>query len=203
MSEPNQPQVNQAPGIPPSRSRRRFLGTGAAVSPAILTLVSQPALGVTCFTPSRSLSRNTSVSQQGKYGECLNPESPGNYMARASGEAGNSWTVTPSTTPFHPTFSGSTFMVTEKTAKGTVTRSMTMQEVLKDQNGKVPFFILAAYLNVLGNNRAVIPANVLTPSEVLTIWTEWNTKTYYEPMAGIKWYGEDIKNYFFTNGIIK
>lgn len=200
MSEPNQPQVNQAPGIPPSRSRRRFLGTGAAVSPAILTLVSQPALGVTCFTPSRSLSRNTSVSQQGKYGECLNPESPGNYMARASGQPGNSWTVTPSTTPFHPTFSGSTFMVPKS---GGGTRSMTMQEVLLDQNGKVPFFILAAYLNVLGNNGAVIPANVLTPSEVLTIWTEWNTKTYYEPMAGIKWYGEDIKNYFFSNGIIK
>lgn len=200
MSEPNQPQVNQAPGIPPSRSRRRFLGAGATVSPAILTLVSQPALGVTCFTPSRSLSRNTSVSQQGKYGDCLNAESPGNYMARATGQSGNSWTVTPSTTPFHPTFSGRTFMVR---ISGGGERSMTMQEVLQNQNGNVPFFILAAYLNVLGNNRAVIPANVLTAGEVLTIWTEWNTNGYYSPMAGVKWYGEDIKNYFFSNGIIK
>lgn len=188
----------------PKTGRRRFLGVGAGAAPALLTLASQPALGVTCFTPSRSLSRNTSISQQGKYGDCLRAESPGNYQAQQDPSKGAyHWpTSVPPSTPFHPLFYGQRFM----TGAGAARRSMTLGEVLNLQGNedpeKVAKHLIGAYLNIHGGNGAVIPANVLTAANVLTIWQEWETKRYYEPVAGVQWGGTQIKNYLLNNGII-
>ncbi len=192
----------QAPATKAS-GRRRFLGAGVVGAPAVLTLVSQPALGVTCFTPSRSLSRNTSLTQQGKYSNCSGAESPGNYMARATGVPGHSWpSAIPSTTPFHPTFSGAAYMYTKNSKQV----SRTMMEVLNLTNGTLPFFLIAAYLNANGGNGAMIPAKLdpnsalTTSAMILQIYTEWRTKGYFEPSAGIQWYADDIKNYLYSNG---
>ena len=46
-----------------------------------------------------------------------------------------------------------------------------------------------------------IPAYVLTKEQVQGIWTEWDTKGYYEVMAGVKWYEADIVDYLTSNGI--
>src|SRR5574343_684460 len=90
---------NTTPDHPAPRGRRRFLGASIAASTTITTIASQPALGTTCFTPSRSLSRNTSVSQQGKFGAC-NGQPPSNYKT-----ATDNWPGYPlPTTPFHDVF---------------------------------------------------------------------------------------------------
>ena len=188
--------------------RRRFLGAGTAAAPFVLTLVSQPALGVTCFTPSRSMSRNTSLSQQGKFGECTDAESPGNYKTQKV-QGGNAYrwpsSVLP-TAPFHPTFfqgsiAGETSFTSGSNNTGT---SKTLAEVLSiNVSGNVAKHIIAAYLNKLGGNGAVIPDSAITLAGIKNMWAEYATKGFYEPMAGIKWYAQDIVNYLISNGIVK
>lgn len=196
--------------VPESGRRRRFLGAGSAAAPFILTMVSQPALGVTCFTPSRSLSKNTSISQQGKYGECTGAESPGNYKTQQTpGSVAYHWPASvPPGTPFHPLFTqgtrtGTSFTVT---ASGG-TRSMTLGEVLStgpDQDpDKVAFHLIGAYLNTMGGYGAVIPANVITEQGVRDIWSEYANNGYYAPTAVVQWGPEQIKNYLISNGIVK
>ncbi|HEX6734054.1 MAG TPA: hypothetical protein VF096_04510 [Azonexus sp.] len=190
-----------------SNDRRRFLGAGAAATPFLLTLVSQPALGVTCFTPSRSLSRNTSVSQQGNYGECLRAESPGNYSAQQTlGSSAYHWPASvPPSTPMHQIFlQGGEYLKTKfvKKVNGHWV-SMTLGEALQvNAPGQVHFHVIGAYLNKMGGNGAVIPDSVLTAQDIVGIWQEYASRGYYEPMAGIKWYAEDIVNYLKTNGIV-
>jgi len=190
------------------RNRRRFLGAGAAATPFLLTMVSQPALGVTCFTPSRSLSKNTSISQQGKYGECSNAESPGNYKTQQqSTSAAYHWPPSvPPTTPMHPLFyKGTTEGLTKFTIRQNgVWRSRTLGEALGvNAPGQVHFHLIGAYLNKMGGNGAIIPDNVMTVQDILDMWREWATKGYYEPMAGVRWGATQIVNYLTDNGIVK
>lgn len=184
----NSPATTQ----PPARGRRRFLGAGVSATPALLTLASQPALGVTCFTPSRSLSRNTSVSQQGKNGEC-NGQSPGNYGAQTDpGIPAYTWPAKPQPNdPFYPLFSNvlkkNRFLITIYTNKQktkTGTRSLTLLEVLNLNpnssfadmvpNTRLPVdpanlakHLIAAYLNCV---NGFIPTKVLPKEQVLLIW---------------------------------
>lgn len=191
-----------------NRRRRLLVGAGASAAPFLLTLVSQPALGVTCFTPSRSLSKNTSLSQTGKYGECTGAESPGNYKAQQTpGTSPYHWPATvPPTTAMHPLFyMGNSNGVTRfvKTVNNAEV-SMTLGEALNvNAPEQVHFHIIAAYLNKLGGNGAVIPDNVMTVSSILGMWQEYATKGYYEPFAGTKWYATEIKAYLISNGIVK
>lgn len=173
-------------------------------------MVSQPALGATCFTPSRSLSRNTSVSQNGFYGECTGAESPGNYKARQTpGTGGYHWpaSVNP-TDPFHApgTFLMGSVEGVSKFTKivGTNTVSMTFGEALNVQAaGQVHFHLIGAYLNKMGGNGAVIPDVAITVEGILNIWAEYVTKGFYEPTAGVQWGPEEIKTYLISNGIVK
>ena len=172
----------------PDPRRRRFLGAGAAATPAILTLISQPALGNTCFTPSRSLSKNTSASQAGKDGLCVGAKSP--VFFRDAPDADWPGSV-PSVTPFHPTFSGSNFIVS-----GT---SLTMREVLVQYPTSLAAYVLSAYLNIL---LGYVPPNVLTTAVVQSIWTQWSTLGYYTVTAGVNWTDIQIKDYLQSNGIV-
>ena len=171
--------------------RRRFLGAGAAATPFVLTLFSQPALGGLCFTPSRALSKNTSLSQAGKNGECTG-ESPGAYKTQPS-----KWPQSPTpATKFHPLFSGTAYR------NPTTGYVKTLQEVLNlDGQGdphKVAFHIIGAYLNCV---RGLVPSNILTTAAVQNIWTEYTTKGYFEPMAGVQWNGTQIVAYLTSNFI--
>jgi hypothetical protein len=187
--------------------RRRFLGKGIKAAPFVITLASQPALGTTCFTPSRSLSKNTSISQQGKDGVCTGAESPGNYKAQQDPNSNAyHWPTSPKPTdPLHPTFyMGNSEGVTK------FTKTVNHQEVSKTfgealavtASGQVHFHLIAAYLNVKGGNGAVISDKAITASGVLAIWEEFAKKGYYEPVAGVKWYATEIVDYLKSNGIV-
>lgn len=217
MADQKNPERTELTVSDHDAKRRRFLRAGAAASPAVLSLASQPALGVNCFTPSRSLSRNTSVSQQGKYGECLRAESPGNYKAQQDPNAGAyHWPASvPPSTLFHSVFTaqgsrtGTIFIKPNPSGVGHI--SMTMGEVLdltgNADPGKVAFHLIGAYLNAKGGNGAVINLGTLGPGEtvesiIIGVWSEWVSKGYYEPMAGMQWGSEQIVNYLKTNGIV-
>lgn len=193
--------------VPTQGRRRLVLGAGATAAPFLLTLVSQPALGVTCFTPSRSLSRNTSLSQAGKNGNCTGAESPGNYAAQQTpGTSPYHWPASvPPTTPMHPLFyQGNSEGVTQFTkVVNSNTVSKTLGEALNvNAAGQVHFHLIAAYLNKMGGNGAVIPDIVMTVQDILDMWQEFATKGYYEPFAGTKWYAAEIKGYLTSNGIV-
>ena len=192
--------------------RRRFLGKGIKAAPFVLTLASQPALGVTCFTPSRSLSKNTSISQQGKNGECTNAESAENYkMHQDPSASAFHWPRTvPPSTPFHPLFRQGSSSANSFTVplSGGGFRSMTLGEVLthgvSQDSDEVAKHLIGAYLNTMGGNAAFIPANVMTPQGILGIWSEYVANSgFYEPVAGVKWYANEIKYYLTSNGIVK
>ncbi|MDO8958553.1 MAG: hypothetical protein Q7U85_02345 [Rhodocyclaceae bacterium] len=199
VSHDDRPSVSKA-------GRRRFLGTGSVAAPVILTMFSQPALGVTCFTPSRSLSRNTSVSQAGKNGECTGAQSPGNYSAQTNpGRPAYSWPIPPDT-PFHPTFvAGRPGAVFYKMVNNQLV-SMTMLEVLNlggnQDPEKMAFHLIGAYLNCLGGGGSRISPLAITAEGVLRIWSEWATKGYYEVTAGVQWSATEIKAYLLDNGIV-
>ncbi|MDR1996697.1 hypothetical protein [Azonexus sp.] len=209
MTEQNtNPDLKQDSANGKCHDRRRFLGAGAAATPFLLTLVSQPALGMgtACFTPSRSLSRNTSVSQQGKYGECQNAQSPGNYAVQQQVVSmGGIWPdVKPPTTSLDSVFILVPQFVKQVNEGGTlVSKSMTLGEALR-VNGvdQVYLYLIAAYLNTMGGGGASIPETVLTDTAIQGIWREYTLRHYYEPMAGIQWSAGDIINYLQTNGIV-
>jgi hypothetical protein len=193
----NLPTPTDDPGQGPANrfvGRRRFLAGGAAVTPAVLTLASQPALANTCFTPSRSLSKNMSVSQTGKFGTC-NGESPGNYKTQITpGTSAYNWPANPTpTTEFHALFSGRKFVVP---VSPTQERSLTLLEVLNlrgnQDPSKVGFHMVGAYLNIV---RGLVPEVVLSLTGLKTIWTEFDLRGYYEPVGGVKWYATDIVTY--------
>ncbi len=209
MTKPN-PDLQQTPTQPGTDGgrRRRFLGAGVSAAPLVLTMVSQPALGATCFTPSRSLSRNTSVSQNGHYGQCTGAESPGNYKAQQTpGTSAYHWpaSVKP-TDPLHPSFKMGTVQGVSKFTKyvGGQWVSKSFGEALNiNAPGQVHFHLIGAYLNKMGGNGAVIPDVAITVEGLLNIWSEYITKGYYEPTAGVRWDAEDIKTYLLSNGMVK
>lgn len=191
MSTPNDsPEISQADSPTVSKSgRRRFLGAGTAVAPVILTMFSQPALGVTCFTPSRSLSRNTSVSQAGKNGDCTGRK-PAWYRNNPT-----AWPV-PTTTPFHPTFSGAKMMA------GTPPASRTLLEVLNlpagAQHRAIAIHFVTAFLNIRAGRVSVL---ALDENKLRAMWTEWDNTGFFRPTAGVQWNAAAIIAYFDSNGI--
>ena len=191
------------------KNRRRFLGAGAAASPFLLTFVSQPALGVACFTPSRSLSKNTSLSQQDHVGECTGAESPGNYKAQQDPSSGAyHWPASvPPTTAMHPLFQqGSQQGVTKftKWQQGSGEISKTLGEALQvNAAEQVHFHVIGAYLNIMGGNGAVIPPNVMTKEQLLEIWRQFATTGRYEVSANVYWNGGQIVDYLKNNGLVK
>lgn len=203
----NAPESPQGVGPTVEAARRRFLGAGAVVTPAILTLVSQPALGVTCYTPSRALSKNTSSSQVGKDGTCLNAESPGNYKTQSTpGTSAYHWPISPNT-KFH---SNKTYNNVAGVFSGSSYGSRSLLEVLNQTGGlsdpsNVAKHLIAAYLNILGGNGASIASNVLNAQGVKDMWTAWRVSGFskYPVTAGTNWTGDQLVAYLISNGIVK
>ena len=199
--------------------RRRVLKIAV---PAILTIASQSALGCTtgkgglCFTPSRSLSKNTSFTQKKNYGECYGV-SPGNYSQQTSGH-GNHWPSGASPcTLFYSVFATGPYISNRYyttaslpwncrnrwTSSSWQKRSMTMLEVLnltgnQDPN-KVAFHVVGAYLNIL---NGYISNKALTVQALKDIWSEYAQTGQYVPFAGADpWNGSQIVNYLQNNYI--
>jgi hypothetical protein len=185
----------QAPAAKAS-GRRRFLGAGGSAIPVVLTLASSPALatGVSCMSPSRSMSRHLSANLRPDQGLC-NGQSPGNYGQQTDPNSpAYSWPASPGpNTRFHSVFPGSRFL------NRTFLEVLNLNDPSLDPSN-VARHLAAAYLNCV---RGLIPANVLTTTGVLAIYSSWNSTLTYTPFAGATpWSGADIVNYLKTNRIV-
>lgn len=211
-------QSDKKESMPPRTAmtgRRRFLGAGSAVTPVILTLFSQPALGATCFTPSRSLSRNTSVTQDGRYGKECYGLPPSSYSGVE--------------TSFHSVFvEGSTQGKDKfyKTVDGAeikkpngksydppryeqVSVPMTFGDVIRSFPGSLAAYMIAAYLNC---KNGKVPPYVLIADgggeipSVTGMWAEWvrfGMYTVKQPGShpDFQWNANRIILYFQDNAI--
>jgi hypothetical protein len=183
----------RADGAPASPGRRRFTRAGLGASGVILTLASDPALATTatpfmCRSPSGSLSGGLQ-SQHGTQTVTCNGLSPGYWINHPEDWPASIYPV--STRQHNATMYASMFPF----GSTTLYKTGTMMGVLtSNDSGQDPYnlgmHLVAAYLNVRSGKINYLTVNVLK-----TMWHDLVTYGYYAPMAGTKWYGEDIKNY--------
>jgi hypothetical protein len=182
-------------------SRRHFTKSGLAVSGVLLTLASRPVLGaVQCQSPSGFISGN--VSATGTPQECSglspgywknHPEAwPSPYKAgtcsAGCGQASN-WTNVDATM-FVAAFNCSNH--------GLIYAPYTMFEVISSGGGSVDPQELGAHIIAALLNARKLLTPVLTEPQVINMFNEWNLNGYFEPTAGVKWYGEDIVEYIIS-----
>ena len=180
--------VDEPKAAPPARGRRRLLQGGVGAAPLLMTLVSRPVLGhgFQCTTPSGFVSMPTSGHGQPLFCDGLSPgfwKQPHKF---------DEWpkpfypvkTKSHAATTFSPFFSHSPYPA------GT-----TFLQVLETMAGpphSVARHIVASVLNVASGR---VPTTVLSIPLIKTIWTDYRTKGYFEPTAGVKWYHDEIQNY--------
>jgi hypothetical protein len=191
----------------PLQGRRRLLRGGLAAAPVLMTLASRPALGGQwnvvgtggnwgggggkCVAPSGFVSMPT--SHPGKKYTCsgYTPDywkncamykqpwpSPYCYTS-----GWNSWGQPQQPTKFKECFSPCTCY----------SDSTTLLDVLK--MGDVSPNDVARYCTAALLNCAANLTPVLSKSDVEGIWSEFASKGYFEPTAGVKWYHDDIVTY--------
>jgi hypothetical protein len=177
--------------------RRRLIKAGLGAAPVLMTVVSRSAFatgttGGQCTTPSAYGSINT--SRQDKAYTCTGL-TPGYWK---QGQWFSAWPA-----PYYPTTTTGYGAHTATTfgsvfGPGSVFSSMTLLAVLQsggnDDSTALARHIVAALLNAASGRTA----SVLTVSAVKNIWSEFISKGYFEPTAGVKWSAAQIVAYLVT-----
>lgn len=200
-----------------NQSRRRLTGAGVGVS-AIFTLASRPVLAIQCVAASAAASGN--LSQHGTPPQCIgrtpgfwkvsqhstewpSPYQQGTANTSSTNGVGNGGSSSsPSNwsggTTFHPEFYGTKFMANNK--------SLTMNQVMVMNNSSylgitdtdnLGAHCVAALLNAVSGKTP----GVLTVEKVKAMWSECQTKGYFEPIAGVKWSSAQVVAYLKTTMI--
>lgn len=185
-------------------SRRRFAKSGLVASGVLLTLASRPVLGQwACQSPSGFVSGN--VSSHGAPPMCnglspgywknhpedwLTPYIPGTCTGDQKQDCNKrvSWAAGSATaTMFNAVFNCYGY--------GKIYKTYTMMQVLEleghDDRHKLAFHIVAAVLNA----RAGRTLGILTESDVINMFNEWDQNEYFEPTAGVRWNAAKIVDY--------
>lgn len=183
---PPSPDSMPVAGPDPKVSRRRLLQGGLAAGPVLLTLVSRPVLAQQCQSPSAFCSGNASVAAGAgpicagrtpgywKQPQWFGSWRPPYYPTTVGGQGGHQATLF--NTVFTPHYSGQTLL-----------------DVLGMGGGPpndVARHVVAALLNAAAGLTPV-----LTVAAVKGIWSEYITKGYFEPTAGVQWGDAQIVSY--------
>lgn len=181
--------------------RRRFLGQGGRIAvPVAITLVAQPALGTTCFSPSGSLSKNTSAGR-GTPITC-NGQSPGNYSQQtADGRPANSW----GGTGYAPgdllsrMYPAASYRADFMNGNQTKTLFQVLNLSGQQDPQRFAFHMIGAMLNV-GAGR--IPGTVLDPAVLRAIWLAIYSGSGTYRVGSQDWNAADVVLYLKTYGIV-
>jgi len=168
-------------------SRRRFTRMGAGATGVLLTLHSQP--GMACTYCGISGSAAASAIGQKKAIGTISHHGP---VAVCNGIKPGAWCNTKWPSGCNTTDSfGKHFSC----KVGSDYANATCKEIMLGascDSSKMAQYMLAAYLNVLSGR-----VNFLTVGSLRTAWSEWVKNGYYSPMAGQKWYADDIVAYLY------
>lgn len=186
-----------APGV--SLDRRRLLRGGVGTAPVLLTVVSRPVSAGACTTASAFTSLN--LSRDNRIYNCLG-RTPGYWKQEQKFYDWPSPYV-PSTTAvapgganpgYTPPAGQSATLFNDKSAfYGALSYSgMTLLQVLGiegNDTGRdaVARHVVAALLNAA---KGYTPLTVLSVARIKAVWRSFETKGYYEPSAGIRWYAD-------------
>jgi hypothetical protein len=180
-------------------TRRRLLQGGLAAAPVLMTLVSRPVLALQVQTPSAFCSGNASTPDRGltssgqspaywkqpqNFGAWQPPYYPGKEAGAQPLLAGLS--TTGGAGGSQPTLFDSVFTPHY--------RGKTLLDVLELGGGPpndVAHYAVAVLLNIAAGWTPVITVKV-----VKEIWSEYITKGYFDPTAGIHWDEAQIVQYF-------
>lgn len=196
-SETNQapaPEGADAPAVHASglsakgAKRRRLARAGAGATGVLLTLHSQPGMACTyCgLTASAAMSvmganrAGTAVSHHVQNTTC-------NGLPPVKWCSGVRWPrgCYPNAA-FHNYFTCSS---------GSEYYKLSCEQVLSGascDSSRMGQYVMAAYLNVVSGRT-----NFMTVESLQALWNEWKSKGYYEPMAGQRWYANDIVGYLY------
>jgi hypothetical protein len=182
----------------PKATRRRLLQGGLAAAPVLMTLVSRPVLAQQ-VTPSAFCSGNTSTPVRGLTGSGQSPAywkqpqnfgawQPPYYPGKGAGAQPllGGLSTTGGAGGYQPTLFDSVFTPHY--------RGKTLLDVLELGGGPpndVAHYAVAVLLNIAAGWTPVI-----TVKTVKDIWSEYVTKGYFEPTAGIHWDDAQIVQYF-------
>ena len=168
-------------------ARRRFTRIGAGATGVLLTLHSQPGMACTYCGISGSVAASA-IGQKKAISE-LSHRGP---AAVCNGITPRQWAYT--TWPAgcsHSDAVGKHFGC----KIGSTYAETSCKDIIHGascDSSKLAQYMLAAYLNVLSGR-----VNFLTVESLRTAWSEWVLKGYYSPMAGQKWYADDIVSYLY------
>jgi hypothetical protein len=168
-------------------SRRRFTRAGAGAAGVLLTLHSQP--GMACTYCGISASAAVSAVGQQKAIGTLSHHGP---AAVCNGIRPVDWCSTAwptgcsSTDAFSKHFGCNIGSEYAKRTCGEIMAGATCDPSRMGQ------YMLAAYLNILSRR-----VNFLSVQTLQEVWGEWIANGYYAPMAGQKWYANDIVGYLY------
>lgn len=168
-------------------SRRRFTRAGAGAAGVLLTLHSQP--GMACTYCGISASAAVSAVGQNKAIGTLSHHGPAPVC---NGVSPIAWTKMAWPAGCRPTDSfAKHFSCKIGSAYADATCNQIMHGAPFDGT-KMAQYMMAAYLNVLSGR-----VNFLNVESLRSVWSEWVAKGYYAPMAGQKWYANDIVAYLY------
>jgi hypothetical protein len=162
---------------PKSASRRRFGKSGLAASGVLITLASRPVLGTeVCKSPSGFLSGN--LSTHGPAPICQG-RSPGYWKNHTK------WPISNRTTcKFSSVFT---------CPRGSPYAKVTMFELLSHQtfdSHNLGMHLVASYLNAMAGWTSF-----LTVQRIQSMFSEWSSRGYFEPTAGVRWDAAQIVDY--------
>jgi len=185
------PRADDAPQAAPlsakGSSRRRFARVGAGATGVLLTLHSQP--GMACTYCGISASAALSAMGQKKAIGTLSHHGPAPVCngIRPVDWCSRTWPSGCSKTDLFATHFGCN--------RGSAYASATCHEIMTGaacDTTRMAQYIMAAYLNVLSGR-----VNFISIESLRTVWSEWVSNGYYAPMAGQKWYANDIVGYLY------
>jgi hypothetical protein len=161
-------------------SRRRFTKSGLAASGVIMTLACKPVMGKAVVTTSPSGFASMNVSRHGPAPTTFG-KSPEFWRNNHSAWSGR---ITPATR-FHDCFpSCSSSSVYYNVDLGSL-----LHKKPYDLDG-LGMYLVAAYLNSVSQLTPFLP-----PDRVVAIFTEWQSRGYYEPTAAVQWSRAKIVEY--------
>lgn len=219
----NDTPESRAGSTPIDEGRRRLAKAGLGAGTLIVTMASRSALGAVCQSPSGFTSGN--LSQQGtpplcngrtpgywkeknSYGfDCTHPAGDWSTAGRCPGVCDdpnkcNDWTqwhdtVTYVAHKFKDDFNCTgnlKHLKSYKPANSWTYKDYSLMQVMHLDGNKDPYqlggHLCAALLNALSGKNAYPNAD-----QVRRIAYEYDTMGYYEPVANVKWYAEDIVQY--------
>ena len=173
------------------RIRRRLMSGSALVPPIVMSTFSPSVLGNACTSPSGFTS--ATLHSRGTNQWSCTGRTPGYWKNYTTWPGGLYPQDGPPGSGQHATKFGAYF-----SPLGPFSSSTTFLEVLSNGSGppfNVARHIVAAHLNNLAGLSPPLASGGTTPQ---TIWTEFMTRGYFEPTAGIHWNDAQIISYLVT-----